>query len=152
LNELEALYGDRNWNTGSFMFVGGIGASTPHVMWPQDHFGPSSYHSGSKRDTMDHVVNNPEKKSSNVGEYMARLSKSIIARSTSRDQECTHEQVEVDEAMQILRDNGVPVPSDMFFEALELFKNFVSHREFKNLLNIGERIAWLMWHLNRNKK
>jgi hypothetical protein len=151
LNELEALYNDQNWNMGSFMSAGGI-STLPHVMWPQDHFRPSSYHSDSKRDTMDHVVNSLEKKSCNVGEYMAHLSKSIIARSTSRDRERTREQVEVDEAMQILRDDGVPVPSDMFFEALELFKNYVSRREFKNLLNTRERIAWLTWHLNRNNK
>ena len=66
--------------------------------------------------------------------------------------ERTHEQAEVDEAMQILRDDGVLVPSDMFFEALELFKNSVSRREFKNLVNTEERIAWLTWHLNMNNK
>ena len=83
---------------------------------------------------------------------MAHLSKSIAARSTSRDRERTREQAEVDEAMQILREDGVPSTSDMFFEALELFKNSVSRREFKNLLDTEERIAWLTWHLNRNNK
>ena len=138
---------------GSFMSAGGIGASTPpHVVWLQDHIGPSSYHSGSKRDTRDQVVNSPEKKACNVGEYMARLSESIAAMSTSRDRERTREQAEVDEAMQILREDGVSGTSDMFFEALELFKNSMSCREFKNLLDIEERIAWLTWHLNRNNK
>ena len=83
---------------------------------------------------------------------MACLSKSIAARSTSHDRERTLEQAEVDEAMQILRDDGVPSCSDMFFKALELFKNSVSHREFKNLVNTEERIAWLTWHMNRNNK
>ncbi|CAD6334518.1 unnamed protein product [Miscanthus lutarioriparius] len=153
LNELGALYGDRNCNMGSFMSAGGIGASTPpHVVWLQDHIGPSSYHSGSKRDTRDQVVNSPEKKACNVGEYMARLSESIAAMSTSRDRERTREQAEVNEAMPILRDDGVPVPSDMYFEALELFKNSVYRREFKNMENTGVRIAWLTWHMNRNKK
>ena len=36
------------------------------------------------------------------GEYMAQLSESIAARSTSRDRERTREQAEVDEAMQLL--------------------------------------------------
>ena len=54
--------------------------------------------------------------------------------------------------MQILREDGVPGTSDMFLEALELFKNSVSRREFKNLLNTEERLAWLSWHLNRNNK
>ena len=71
---------------------------------------------------------------------MAHLSKSIAARSTSHDRERTREQAEV------------PGTSDMFFEALELFKNSVSCREFKNLLSTEERLAWLMWHLNRNNK
>jgi len=87
VNELEALYGGPNWNTSCFMSAGGIGAAMPpHVMRPQDDLGPSSYHSGSKRDTRDHVVNSPEKKSCNAGEYMARLSESIAARSTTRVQ------------------------------------------------------------------
>ena len=52
---------------------------------------------------MDNVVNSPEKKKTcSVGEYMAWLSESIAARSTSRDRERTHEQAEVDEAMQLL--------------------------------------------------
>ena len=58
----------------------------------------------------------------------------------------------MDEAMQILLEDGVPGTSDMFLEALELFKNSVSCREFKNLLNTEERLAWLTWHLNRNNK
>jgi len=106
-----------------------------------------------KRDSMDKVINNLEKKKScNVGEYMARLSENIATRSTSHDRERTREQAEVDEAMQILREDGVSGTSDMFFEALELFKNSMSCREFKNLLDIEERIAWLTWHLNRNNK
>jgi hypothetical protein len=60
--------------------------------------------------------------------------------------------VEVDEAMQIIRDDSVPIPSNMYFEALELFKNYVYHREFKNMENTGVRIAWLTWHMSRNKK
>ena len=84
------------------MSAGGIGATMP------PHFGPSNDHSGSKRDSRDNVINSPEKKSCNVGEYMAHLSESIAARSTSRDQERTREQAEVDEAMQILREDGVP--------------------------------------------
>jgi len=71
---------------------------------------------------------------------MAHLSESIAARSTSHDRERTREQAEV------------PGTSDMFFKALELFKNSVSRREFKNSLNIEERLAWLTWHLNRNNK
>jgi len=54
--------------------------------------------------------------------------------------------------MQILRADGVPRCSDMFFEALELFKNSVSRREFKNLMDSKECIAWLTWHMNRNNK
>jgi hypothetical protein len=83
---------------------------------------------------------------------MACLSESIVARNTSRDRERTREQAEVDEAMQILRADGVPRCLDMFFEALELFKNSVSHREFKNLTDSEERIAWLTWHMYRNNK
>ena len=86
------------------MSAGGIRESTPPaaLCW-LDLGGPSSYHSGSKRDTMDNVVNSPEKKKNcSVGEYMARLSESIAAKSTSRDRERTREQAKVDEAMQLL--------------------------------------------------
>ena len=75
------------------MSAGGIRESTPPAtLCPIDFGGPSSYHSGMKRDTMDNVVNNLEKKKTcNMGEYMAQLSESIAARSTSRDRERTRE-------------------------------------------------------------
>ena len=109
------------------MFAGGIRESTPPAAFHRlDLGGPSSNHSGSKRDTRDHVVNSPEKKENcNVGEYIARLSESIAARSASRDRERTHEQVEVDEVMHLLREDGVPATSDMFFLATDLFNNSV---------------------------
>ena len=75
------------------MSAGGIRESTPPIaLRPIDLGGPSSYHSGSKRDTMDNVVNSPKKKKNcSVGEYMARLSESIAAKSTSWDRERTRE-------------------------------------------------------------
>jgi hypothetical protein len=83
---------------------------------------------------------------------MARLSDSIAARSSSRERERNQEHAEVDEAMQILRDDSVPIPLDMYFEALEPFKNSMYRREFKIMGNIGVCIAWLTWHMNRSKK
>ena len=75
------------------MSAGGIRESTPPAaLRPIDLGGPSSYHSGSKRNTIDNVVNSLEKKKTcSVGEYMARLSESIVARSASRDRERTRE-------------------------------------------------------------
>ena len=86
------------------MSAGGIRESTPPAALRLiDLGGPSSYHSDSKRDNMDNVVNSLEKKKTcSVGEYMAWLSESIAARSTSWDRERTREQAEVDEAMQLL--------------------------------------------------
>jgi hypothetical protein len=97
-------------------------------------------------------VTSPEKKKSfGVGEYFARLSKSIAARSTSHERERTREQVEVDKAMAILRSDGVPKLSPLFFEAMDLFKNSVSRQLYKNLEDAEECIAWLQWHVDRNK-
>ena len=87
-----------------------------------------------------------------MGEYMARLSESIAARSASRDRERTREQAEVDEAMQLLREDGVPSTSDMFFFATDLFEDSVTRRVFKNLLTSEERMAWLTYQMNKNKK
>jgi hypothetical protein len=87
-----------------------------------------------------------------MGEYMARLSDNIAARSASCEWERTQEHAEVDKAMQILWDDSVLIPLDMYFEPLELFKNSMYRREFKIMGNIGVRIAWLTWHMNRNKK
>ena len=102
---------------------------------------------------MDNVVNSLEKKKTcSVGEYMARLSESIAARSASRDRERTCEQAEVDEAMQLLRDDGVPSTSDMFFLATVLFKDSETRRVFKNLVIAEEWMAWLTNHMNRNNK
>jgi len=121
LNELHALFGDRNTNTGIYLSGGGIGSETPpHVMSQNDYSGPSSYHSGSKRARGDHVVDSPRKK---CCEILGRISDSIAARSSSRDRQRTREQEEVDEAMEILEADGVPIPSDLYFTALELFKN-----------------------------
>jgi len=132
--------------------AGGIRESTPPAALRRlDLGGPSTYQSGSKRDTWDHVVNSPEKKNCSMGEYMARLSESIAARSASRDRERTHEQVKVDEVMQLLREDGVPATLDMFL-ATDLFNNSVSRRVFKNLLTSEERMAWLTYQMNKNKK
>ena len=136
------------------MSAGGIREATPPdaVRW-LDLRGPSSYQSGLKMDNRDHVVNSPEKKKTYyVGDYITRLSESIAARSASRDRERTREQVEVDEAMQILREDGVPSTSDMFFLATVLFKDSVTRRVFKNLLTAEERMAWLTYHMNKNNK
>jgi len=134
--------------------AGGIQESTPPAALRRlDLGGPSTYQSGSKRDTWDHVVNSPEKKKNcNVGEYIARLSESIAARSASRDRERTHKQVEVDEVMQLLREDGVPATSDMFFLATDLFNNSVPRRVFRNLLTIEGRMAWLAYQMNKHQK
>jgi len=87
-----------------------------------------------------------------VGEYIARLSESIAARSASRDRERTREQVEVDEVMQLLRDHGVPATLDMFFLATDLFNNSMPRRVFKNLRTSEERMAWLTYQMNKNNK
>jgi len=87
-----------------------------------------------------------------MGEYMARLSESIAARSASRDRERTREQVEVDKVMQLLREDGVPATSDMFFLATDLFNNSVPRWVFKNLLTSKERMAWLTYQMNKNNK
>jgi len=86
------------------------------------------------------------------GEYIARLSDSIAARSASRDREQTREQVEVDEVMQLLREDGVLATSDMFFLAMDLFNNSVPRRVFKNLRTSEERMAWLTYQMNKNNK
>ena len=102
---------------------------------------------------MDHVVNSLEKKKNcSMEEYMARLSESIAASSTSWDRERTREQAEIDGAMQLLREDGVPSTSDMFFLATDLFKDSVTRRVFKNLLTSEERMAWLTYQMNRNNK
>ena len=57
---------------GCLVSAGGIRESTPPAAFRLlDLGGPSSNHSGSKRDTRDHVVNNPEKKKNcNVGSIL----------------------------------------------------------------------------------
>ncbi|XP_066346739.1 uncharacterized protein [Miscanthus floridulus] len=151
LDQLEALFGDRNRNTGCFVSASGIRDSTPSAVPRRlDLGGPSSNHSGSKRDTRDHVVNSPEKKKN--CKYIARLSETIAARSASRDRERTREQAEVDEAMQLLREDGVPATSDMFFLATDLFNNSVPRRVFRNLLTTEEWMAWLTYQMNKHQK
>jgi hypothetical protein len=135
------------------MSASGIRESMPPPIAPLDFSGSSSYHSGSKRGSRDQVVTSPEKKKSfDVGEYIACLSESIDARSTSREREQTRELVEVDEAMAILRSDGVPKLSPLFFKVMDLFKNLVSRQLYKNLEDAEERIAWLQWHMDRHKK
>ena len=60
LDQLEALFGDRNRNTGCFVSAGGFLESTPPAALRRlDLGGPSSYLYGSKRDTRDHVIDSP---------------------------------------------------------------------------------------------
>ena len=114
------------------MSARGIRESTPPAaLRPIDLGGPSSYHFGSKRDTM---------------------AESIAVRSTSWDRERTREQAEVDEAMQLLREDGVTSTSGMFFLATMLFNDSVTQRVFKNLLTSEEHMAWLTYQMNKNNK
>ena len=141
---MHALFGDRVTNSGTYISGGGIGSSTPpQVMRQHDHSGPVSYHYGSKRGRGDQEVQSPHKKCCEVGEMLGKISDSIAARSSSRDRARNREQEEVDAAMRLLEDDGVPIPSDLYFTALKSFESSVLRREFLNMSGPEVRIPWL---------
>ena len=120
-------------------------------MRQHDHSGPVSYHSGSKRGRGDQEVQSPHKKCCEVGEMLGKISDSFAARSSSRDRARNREQEEVDYAMQLLEDDGVPIPSDLYFTALKSFESSVLRREFLNMSGPEVHIPWLTWLKNQNQ-
>jgi len=120
-------------------------------MRQHDHSGPVSYHSGSKRGRGDQEVQSPHKKCCEVGEMLGKISDSIAARSSSRDRARNREQEEVDAAMQLLEDDGVPIPSDLYFTSLKSFESSMLRREFLNMSGPEVRIPWLTWLKNQNQ-
>jgi len=141
LEQLFRLYGSPK-DRGSFMSAGGVCASvTPPTEAPA---GPSN-----KRATVDTEVDSPpKKKNCSTEEYMRQLTESIVQRSS---REHTREQKEVFEVMEILRNDGVPEGSELYFKALDLFKNSICRAEYKNIHGLVNRIAWIEWTWTHGK-
>jgi len=53
--------------------------------------------------------------------------------------------------MEILRNDGVSEGSELYFKALDLFKNSVCHAEYKNIHDPVNRIAWIEWTWTHGK-
>lgn len=137
LDQLFRLYGSPK-DRGSFMYAGGVCASvTPPTEAPA---GPSN-----KRATVDTEVDSPpKKKNCSTEDYMRQLTESIIHRTSC-------EQKEVFEVMEILRNDGVSEGSELYFKALDLFKNSVCRAEYKNIHDPVNRIAWIEWTWTHGK-
>jgi len=128
-DQLYILFGSHQ-DRGSFMFAGGISESTTPAR--HDSAGPSS-----KRAAEDNEVNSlPKKKSFSAEDFMRQISESIVH---------TREQAEVFEVMEMLRQDGVPEGSELYFKALDLFKNSVCRAQYKNMHDPANRIAWIEW-------
>jgi len=67
---------------------------------------------------------------------MRQISESIVH---------TREQAEVFEVMEMLRQDGVPEGSELYFKALDLFKNSVCRAQYKNMHDPANRVAWIEW-------
>ena len=124
------------------MYAGGISESTTPPS--NDPAGPSS-----KRAAEDNEVNSPpKKKCCSMEDYMKEIPESIVHR---RSREHTREQAEVFEVMEILRNDGVPEGSELYFKALDLFKNSICSAEYKNIHDLVNRIAWIEWTWTHGK-
>ena len=53
--------------------------------------------------------------------------------------------------MEILRNDGVPEGSELYFKALDLFKNSVCRAEYKNIHDLVNHIAWIEWTWTHGK-
>jgi len=116
--------------------------STPPPPPPtEEPAGPSN-----KRAAVDIEVNGPRKKRScNIEDCMRQIIESIVHRSS-------REQMEVFEVMEILRQDGVQEGSELYFKALDLFKNSVCRAEYKNMHDPANRIAWIEWMWTHGKQ
>jgi len=76
---------------------------------------------------------------------MRQIIESIVHRSS-------REQMEVFEVMEILRQDGVQEGSELYFKALDLFKNSVCRAEYKNMHDPANRIAWIEWMWTHGKQ
>jgi hypothetical protein len=83
-------------------------------------------------------------------DYMRQISESIVHRSC-RERGQTCEQAEVHEVMQMLKQDGVPEGSELYFKALDLFKNSVCRAQYKNMEDPANRIAWIEWTWTNGK-
>ncbi|KAG2654609.1 hypothetical protein PVAP13_1NG510500 [Panicum virgatum] len=63
----------------------------------------------------------------------------------------TREQ-EVHETMQMLKQDGVPEGSDLYFKALDLFKNSVCRVQYKNMRDPANRVDWIEWTWTKGKQ
>jgi hypothetical protein len=54
--------------------------------------------------------------------------------------------------MQLLEEDGVPKPSDLYFTTLKSFESSVLRREFLNMDGPEVRLAWLTWLMEQDNK
>ncbi|CAN6343436.1 unnamed protein product [Urochloa humidicola] len=130
------------------MAAGGIGDG-------QELLGTSSIGTPSKNTSSEHVVTSPvKKKSCNLGEFMQSISESIAtktSRELSRERRRNQEQEDQKEVMQILLEDGVDPLSDLYFMALDLFRDPACRAQFKNLPDSACRLKYIEWTWHQNK-
>jgi hypothetical protein len=54
--------------------------------------------------------------------------------------------------MQMLKQDGVPEGSDLYFKALDLFKNSVCRVQYKNMRDPANRVDWFEWTWTKGKQ
>lgn len=53
--------------------------------------------------------------------------------------------------MEMLKQDGVPEGSELYFKALDLFKNSVCRAQYKNMQDPANRVAWIEWTWTNGK-
>ena len=53
--------------------------------------------------------------------------------------------------MEMLKQDGVPEGSELYFKALDLFRNSVCRAQYKNMQDPANRVAWIEWTWTNGK-
>uniref|UniRef100_K3ZEI1 Myb/SANT-like domain-containing protein n=1 Tax=Setaria italica TaxID=4555 RepID=K3ZEI1_SETIT len=147
LDELYTLFGHTTQARGTLLTTGGVRQSSRQAPRPMP---ASSARNMSKRPTWDEVVDSPpKKKSGNLVDYVRELSETVAMRS----QKCgSHEQEELDHAMQIIEEDGIEEGSDLYCMTLYLCKNAVYRRAFMKMKTREGRLHWIQFNWERENK
>lgn len=87
----------------------------------------------------------PPKKTKSMEYYVERISESMIERSRNEINARRRDREEMAELLELVRDDGVPGGSELYFIATELLRSAARRTAFRSFEDPKDRIAWLQW-------
>jgi hypothetical protein len=145
------LFGRATHDMGNLISAGGDREPSPNYgnqdtpYLSNDHVGCSNIRSLSKRPIREGTMDSPPKKKMSLEDHITNISKSISIRN---QRTLSHGQQEVDEVVQLSKQDGLEENSDLYYMETILCKNEINRRFFLNMNTKEGRFHWIRFSWN----